>query len=193
MCSKLMDELEQLGEGLGLDTINKAKNQELRKIDGAIRKGEEESISINSTNEKLRQERSSLEASLLEEQRHISQDMKAINTTARNAVTKLKQDLSSGIRESVTEMNNLRDQALQLGSQLGQLREIIESNQWLKSFQTLLKGEEAVDLSQVRMVGITVLRGILSWLDRYYEDSSSQYWLRHSISNLIGELEKWKA
>jgi len=190
--NRLMDELEQLDEGLGLDTITEAKKQELHRIEHTLLKAKDESVGIGSTNEKLRQERSSLRAALLEEQRHVVTDIKAINITARSAITKLKLDLSSGINESIIEVNNLRDYALQLGSKLGQLNEMIESEKWLKSLQALLKGDESVDPNQVRMIGIIVQRGILSWLDRYYEANGSPHWLRQSISNMIGELERWK-
>jgi len=220
LSSKLMDELEQLDEGLGLDTINKAKNQELCRIDSAIRKGEEKSTAISNTNEKLRQERSELkavlseerrhitnnivainriaentiaelEAAISEERRHITKDFEAINLSVVSTITKLKQDLAAGVRGSVIEVNKLKNQALQLGRELGQFNEMIESNKWLKGLQALAKGDEEVEPDQVRVIGITVLRSILSWMKHYYENSNSPWWLV-SISNLLGELERWK-
>ena len=219
--SKLMDELEQLDEGLGLDTINKAKNQELRRIDSAIRKGEDESMAISNTNEKLRQERSELkavlseerrhitnnivainriaentiaelEAAILEERRHITKGFEAIITAAENTIAELNQNLRSGVGESVSEVNKLRDQALELGKELGQFQEAIESSKWLKGLQSLLRDDEEVELSQVRVLGMTVLRCIQSRLDQAYKDSGSQSFLRASINNLIGGLEGWK-
>ena len=132
------------------------------------------------------------ESKVGEERRHVVTDIKAINTAARSTIAKLKRDLDSGIRESITEVNKLRDQALQVGKELGQLNEMIESNKWLRDLRALIKGDEAVDPSQVRVLGITVLQGILSWLDQGHEDKDSPYLLRVSISNLVGELERWK-
>ena len=221
LSSKLMDELEQLDEGLGLDTVNKAKKQERRRIDSAIRKGEEESTAISNTNEKLRQERSELkavlseerrhitnnivainriaentiaelEAAILEERRHITKGFEAINLSVVSTITKLKQDLAAGVRGSVIEVNKLRDRALELGKELGQFQEAIESSKWLKGLQSLLRDDEEVELSQVRVLGMTVLRCIQSRLDQAYKDSGSQSFLRASINNLIGGLEGWK-
>jgi len=192
ICSKLMDELEQLDEGLGLDTINKAKNQELSRIDVAIRKGEEETARISSTNEKMRQERSELKAVLSEERRHITKDIEAINLSAVSTIAELKRDLSAGVRESITEVNKLRDRALELGKELGQFQEAIESSKWLKGLQSLLRDDEEVELSQVRVLGMTVLRCIRSRLDQAYKDSGSQSLLRSSTCNLIDGLERWK-
>jgi len=133
-----------------------------------------------------------LRAALLEERRHATKDIKAINTVAESTITKLKQDLSSGISESVTEVNKLRDQALRLGEELGQFNEMIESNKWLKGLQSLVKGDKEVEPCQVRVIGITVLQAMLSWLDHHTQDSGIPWLLRPSISNLIGELERWK-
>lgn len=192
LCSRLMGELEQLDKGLGLDTITKAKKQELGRIEHTLLKVKEESAGIGSTNEILRQERSSLRADLLEERRHITKDIESINTIAERTITKLKQDLSSGIRESGNEVNNLRDQALQLGIELGQFSEMIESNRWIKGLQALTKTDGEVEPDQVRVIGLTVMRTIRTWLDRHSQDSGAQWLIRISISNSIDELERWK-
>jgi len=192
LCSRLVDELEQLDEGLGLETIMKTKKQELCRIEDTILKAKEESTALTSTNEKLRQERSSLRAALLEERRHIIKDVKAINTTAISMIAKLEQDLGAGVRGSVIEVNKLRNQALQLGKELGQFKQMIESNKWLKGLQAMIEGDEEVAPGQVRVIGITVMRSMLTWLDHHAQDSGIPYVLRPSITSLIGELEKWK-
>ncbi len=190
ICSKLMDELEQLDEGLGLDTIVNAKNEELRRIENTIVRAKEESSGIISTNEKIRQERSSLRAAQLEEQRYLTKDIKSINTIARNTIVEFKRDIESVVGVSIVEVSKLSDQALQLGKELGQYNEMIESNKWLKGLLALVKDDE-VEPEKVRVIGITVLRSILSWMKHYYENSNSP-WLLVSITNLIGELERWK-
>jgi len=192
LCSRLLAELEQLDEGLRLDTIVKAKKEGLRNLEENMLKAKEKSVEISSTNEKLQQERSSLRAALLEERRHIVKDIKAINTTAISMITKLEQDLGTGVRESIIEVNKLKDQALRLGKELGQFNEMVESNKWLKGLQAMIKGEEEVEPCQVRVIGITVMKAMLTWLDHHYQGSIAPFMLRSSISNLIGELERWK-
>jgi len=221
VCSKLMDELEQLDEGFGLEIITKAKKQELRRIEAALLKTKEESAGISITNEKMRQERSELkvvlteerrhitnnieaistsalstlaelEAAISEERRHITKDFEAINLSSVSTIAELNQNLRSGVGESVSEVNRLRDRALELGKDLGQYNEIIESNKWLKSFQALIKGDEEIEPDQVRVIGITVMKAMLSWVEHYYQDNRAPYMLRSTISSLIGELERWK-
>ena len=110
----------------------------------------------------------------------------------KSTITELKEDLGVGVRDSITEVNKLRNQALRLGKELGQFNEMIESSKWLKGLQSLLRDDEEVELSQVRVLGMTVLRCIRSRLDQAYKDSGSQPLLRASINNLIGGLEGWK-
>ena len=219
--NKLTEELEELGKGLGLDTVTKAKEQKLLGIEVTILQKEEESAGIIGINEKMRQERSELRAVLSEERRHITESIKAINTTAKNAGIELKallleerkhitkeseaiitavngtfvelnQNLKSGVGESISEVNKLRGRALELGKELGQYNEILESNKLLKSLQALVKGDEEVDLDQVRVIEITVVKALLIWLDSHSQDYYVQWQLRPAVTNLIDKLEKWK-
>lgn len=221
ICSKLMDELEQLGEGLGLDTITKVKKQELRRIEGTVLKGKGESAAIRSINEKLRQERSGLKVVLSEERRNITNNIVAINRTAenttaqleavileerkqisrifedistatKNTITELKQNLRTGVGESISEVNKLKDQALELGKQLGQFDELVESNKWIKGLQSLINGDDEIESDQMRVIGIAVGHSLLTWVDRHSEGSGVPWLLKSSIINLIGELERWK-
>ena len=168
---KLMDELEQLDEGLRLDTITKVKKQELRKLENTVLKAEEESAAISSTNETLRQEQSELKAVLLEERSNITNNIEAINRTAENTtaklkavileerkqiskvfedinmatentITELKQNLRIGVGESIGEVNKLKDKALELGKELGEYYQIMESNKWIKGLQALIKDDK---------------------------------------------------
>lgn len=245
--SRLMDELEQMDEGLGLDTVIKARKDELDRLETNILKAKEESERISATNEKLRQERTALKAALSEgrrhfvtdigsintvvdsaitelkqnldtavregsieidklrnkgrktletvmkeERRHAVADMKAIGTLVDNTVTSLKKNLGDGVSEGTFEINRLRNQALMLGKELGQFNEMIESNKWLKGLSAMVKGDEKLEPCQVRVIGITLMRAMHTWLEHYAQNNAVPYSLRSWISNTIGELEKWK-
>ena len=191
LSSKLMDELEQLDEGLGLDTITRAKKGEKSKLNKEMLKTGEELAALRSTIQKLGEERASSRAALLEERRHITKDIQAINMIARNTIAEFKRVIGSVVGVSIVEVNKLSDQALQLGKELGQYNEMIESNKWLKGLLALVKGDE-VEPEQVRGIGITVLHAMITWLDRHSQDSGVPWLLRPSIANLSGDLERWK-
>ncbi|MFC1970842.1 hypothetical protein ACFLV0_02755 [Chloroflexota bacterium] len=108
-CSKLMDELEQLEEGLGLDTVLKNKKEELDKLENTMLKAKEASERLSTTNEKLREERTTLTAALSEEQRHFVTDIGSINTAVKNVIAELRRNFDTAVRESSIGVNKLRN------------------------------------------------------------------------------------
>jgi chromosome segregation ATPase len=192
LSNRLLSELEQLNKCIGLETILQDKENEIRNLEDIILKKKDKAAEITSTNETLRQEQSSLRASLLEERKHIITDIKGINAVARVAITQLKEDLSAGIRESTAEVNKLGDQALEIGKDLGRFDETVESNQWLIALKGLVKGE-SIDQSEVRQIGIVVLRGMQTYLVTDTSDYGSPSLLKLQIDNLIEALVRWKS
>ena len=81
---------------------------------------------------------------------------------------------------------------MELGKELGQYNEIIESNKWLKGLQALAKGDEEVEPEQVRVILMTVTKAALSWLDLHTEDTSVFWRIRPTVNQLSGNLEQWK-
>jgi predicted RNase H-like nuclease (RuvC/YqgF family) len=190
---KLLDELEQVDEGLGLDTVTREKKQELRKIESAISKGKGEVSGIKASVEELRQERAALKEALSEERKHITGELRSIRTIAKKTINGLKKDLSSGISESIIEVNRLREQALELGNELGKYNEIIESNKWLKGLLAIINGDKKeVEAEQVRVVLMKIARGVLPWLNDHTEDVIVLWYIRAAINDLIRGLEQWK-
>ncbi|MFC1914790.1 hypothetical protein ACFLWK_00845, partial [Chloroflexota bacterium] len=167
------------------------KENEIRNLEDIILEKKDKAAEITSVNETLRQEQSSLRASLLEERRHIITGIKGINAVAKVAIAQLKEDLSAGIRESTAEVNKLGDQALEIGKELGRFDETVKSNQWLITLNCLVKGD-SIDPSEVSRIGIMVLRGMQTCLETDTSDYGSPPLLKLQIDNLINELVQWK-
>ena len=56
---------------------------------------------------------------------------------------------------------------------------------------SLVKGDDTVDMNLVRVVGLMILRGVLGWFKRNYENDMNLYILKSNIENTISELERW--
>ena len=147
---------------------------------------------INSENEVLKQEKASLKATVKTEKEQIIKDLKSINISVKNTISEFKRELQVSMSDSFTEINKLRDQSLTLGKNLGQLTEIIEANEWLRSLQALVRNDNSVEPEKVRAIALMVLRGIHDWLESNYHDDYSLSLLKMSISNVISEVGKWK-
>lgn len=191
LSNRLLNELEQLNKGIGLETILQDRENEIRNLDDIMLEKKDKAAEITSANEKLRQEQSGLRASLLEERKHITTDLNSIKATAKVTIAQMKEDLSAGVRESITEVNKLTNQALDIGKELGQFDETVKSNQWLITLNSLVKGD-SIDPNEVRQIGIAVLRGMQTYLETDNSDYGSPSLLKLEIDNLIKELARWK-
>jgi hypothetical protein len=87
------------------------------------------------------------------------------------------------------EVRRLRDEALEVGREVGRYGEIVETNQWLRELLALVRGEESVEDKRVRVITLLVLRGITVWLKHHNLEFSS---LASATENLIREMERWK-
>jgi predicted nucleic acid-binding Zn-ribbon protein len=189
---RLLTELEQLDKGLSLETLVQTRQLELSKIEGALSKAQEKSAVLDNQNQQLQQELSSLKAQIADERNSIVKELRTVNTTAQNTVVALKQDLSKGIQEGLDEVARLAKESLEAGKEFGKLEAMIKSNAWFEDILSLLRGEDNVTASQVRVVALILLKSIVAWLERNYPRDMSLHLLRTIIANVVVELERWK-
>lgn len=133
-----------------------------------------------------------LRKSIVEEKSHVRKEIGAIARIARDATAELRQDLQNGVAGSLLEVHKLRDQALELGQELGHFEATIEANEWLRSLLILVKGDGNIGASQVRAIGLPVLRAVQRWLEQNEKDVHLPYLLRTRVGAAIEELEQWK-
>ena len=189
---RLLHELEELDAGLGLESILKTKQEELGDVEQAIVKAQQERQALDAALQKLRQQQAALRASIGEEEAQVHKEIRAIARIATDAAAKLKQDLGNGVAEALLEVQKLRNQVLELGQELGRFETIVEANEWLRSVLVLVRGDGDVNGSQVRVVGLSVLRGVQGWLERNQKDVQLPYGLKTQVGSVIEEFERWK-
>lgn len=189
---RLLTELEQLDEGLGLEVLVQARQRQLNKIEGTIIKAQEKSAVLDNQSRQLQQQLSSFKEQIADERNTVVKELKAVNSMARNTVTELKHDLGIGIQECQEKIAVLTKDIFEAGTEFGQMEAMVKRNAWIEDILSLLRGEDNPTLSQVRVVGLILLKSITAWLERRYASDMSLYSLRTMIANLITELERWK-
>ncbi len=192
LCEWLLHELEQLEKGLSLEILVRKEQQELGKTKQSQDKAQEELAALKAAIQELRQEQASLHAVIKEERENISKEAQAIIRLARDTVTKLKQNLEDGVEEAVTEVQRLKDQALEVGSELGRCQALVEANEWLRQLLALVRCDGDVTGNQVRVVGLALLRGISAWLNQQPDEIRALSQLKVRITDTIEELERWR-
>ena len=110
---------------------------------------------------------------------------------AQDAVTKLSEDLQRGNDEALAEVQRLRDEAIEVGRDVGRYEGILKSCEWLDELLALVRGEENVAGKRVKVISLLVVRALHTWLKR--QGSLSVTVLLYAVETLIGELDRWKA
>jgi hypothetical protein len=121
----------------------------------------------------------------------ISREIVKIIPLAQNTISKLVEELRRGTDEALAEVRRLRDEAIEVGIEVGRCQGILEASEWLTELLALVRGEESLEGKRVKVIALLVLRALHSWLKR--QDSMSFKPLPFTVERLITELEQWKA
>jgi len=187
--NRLLQELEHLHKCLSLESLVKARRKERDSIKKDIAKASEKQAALGSALQYLNQQKASLEATIAEEQGHVIKVTHAMNQSVQDAAAKLKQDLQEGTSEALLEVQNIKNQALEVGQELGRFTGIVEANAWLRTLAALVKGDSTASPAEVRTVVLAVVLGLRSYMQH---QGTPSYPLTTYLNNVIQELEQWK-
>jgi len=188
--SRLLHELEILNKGLTLETLIQSRQQELDKVEQAIANGKNEIESTRASVDSLKQEKRNLEDSIKETREKVGREIAKIIPLAQDTIGKLGEELQHGNDEALAEMRRLRDEAADVGREVGRYEGILQVNEWLNELMALVRGEENIEGKRVRIIVLSVVRALHIWLKR--QSSLSYTILPVTVENLISELERWE-
>jgi SMC interacting uncharacterized protein involved in chromosome segregation len=189
---RLLQELESLDKGLGLEAVINARQRELAEQKKLVAKARQELETTQVVVNSLKGEETKLEAGIKETRERVSREIAMIVPVARDTVAQLGKELRSGVDNAIAEVNKLRDKSLEAGKEVGRCEEIVETNTWLKELLALVQGEQGIEAKKVKVIVLLLARGVSNWLkvqDRYSAPFAS---LSNITNNLIRELEQWK-
>jgi predicted nucleic acid-binding Zn-ribbon protein len=138
----------------------------------------------------LKQEKANLEASIKEMREKVSREIAKIIPLAQDTIGKLGEELQHGNDEALVEIRRLRDEAVDVGREVGRYEGILQVNEWLNDLTALVRGEEDIEDKRVRIIVLSVVRALHIWLKR--QSSLSYTLLPVTVENLISELERWE-
>jgi len=188
--SRLLHELETLDKGLTLETLIQSRQQELDKTEQAIAESKKEAQTTRAVVGSLRQEKTNLEESIKEMREKVMREIAKIVPLAQDAVTKFGKDLRRGNDEALAEIRRLKDEAVDVGREVGQYEGILKSSEWLNELLALVQGEENIAGKRVKVIAQLVVRALHTWLKR--QGSLSVTLPLYAVETLIGELDRWK-
>ena len=188
--SRLLHELENLDKGLALETLIQNRRQEMDKMEQAIARTKNEIETTRAVVDSLKQDRTNLEAGIKKTRETVSREIVKIIPLAQDTISKLAEDLRRGNDEALAEIRRLRDEAMELGKDVGRYEGILQSGEWLNELLALVRGEEDIEGKRVRIIVLSVVQALHIWLK--HQDSLSLTLLPLTVESLISELEQWK-
>jgi chromosome segregation ATPase len=190
---RLLHELEEIGTGIGLESLVENRRHELNQIEQTVETTQRELDALDSTLQQLRQQHVSLHASIAEEKKHVHKEIRATANLAREAVVRLNRDLDSGVSKAIQEVEKLSNQAVEVGLEMGRYDAMIEGNKWLRTMVALIEGEDGLSAADVRLVGLALMRGVMEWLQQKESQTAPPpYWLISYLNSVIQGLEQWR-
>jgi hypothetical protein len=188
---RLFEELVKLDKALGLEEVIEAKQGELLKVKEAVSDARKEKVAIKAANNKLLEEQSGLKVVAEELKKHITDDLEAIDAGAKETLANLKETMKTGMLESLKQVDALKDKALELGTEMGKIENLIEANEWIVVLDALVKGKDSASAGQLRAIALTITRAISAWLEAKYMNDPNSSPVRSLMSNAAWELEQW--
>jgi predicted nucleic acid-binding Zn-ribbon protein len=165
---------------------------ELNKAEQAVAETKKELETTKAVVGSLTQEKADLETSIKETRERVSKEIAKLIPIAKETINRLGNELQRGNEEALAEVQRLRDEALEVGKEVGRYQGIVEVNRWLNELLSLARGEENIEGKRVRVIALLILRGIAAWLKRYESDDIGVSTISLTADNLIKELEQWK-
>ena len=189
---RLLQELERLDEGIGLEALINCRQQELSEQKQLVGKARQELETTKEVVNGLKQEKTKLEASIKETRERVSREIVTIVPIAKNTVAQMAEELRSEVDKAMAEVSKLRDESLEVGKEVGRYEEILKTNAWLHELMALVQNEQDIEAKTVRTIALSVMRGFSNWLK--VQDKYSTLFTSLSLltNNLIRELEQWK-
>jgi len=190
--SRLLHELGTLDKGLTLETLIQSCQQELDEAQEALGVTKSEMEANRAVVDSLKQEKMNLEASIKETTETVSQEIAMIIPLAQDTISRLGEDLRRGNDEALAEIRRLRDEAIEVGSEVGRCQGILQVSEWLNELMALVRGEEGIESTRVRIIVLSVVRALHNWLKQQHSYSLSFTSLSFTVERLISELEAWE-
>ena len=187
--SRLLHELGSLDKGLTFETLIQSRQQEMDKMKQAIARSKNEIEATRAVIDSLKQEKMNLEASIKETREKVSQEIAMLIPIAQEAIDNFGEELRRGNEEALAEIRRLRDQALEVGSEVGRCQGILQASEWLNDLSAFIRGAEGITGNQVKTLVLPVVRGLGIWLKRQHGYSLQYTGLSLTAESLINDLE----
>lgn len=190
--ARLLGELEALDRGLSLEALIWNNQQDLDRVKEALGAMNSEIEATRAVVGSLQQEKRNLEDSIRETRKAVGLEIAKIVPLAQETVQRFGADLQQGTDEALAEVRRLREEAVNVGMEVGRCQGMLRVSEWLNDVMALVRGAEDIEGKQVRVLVLPVVRGFLTWLKQHHSGSLSFQVVLLGAESLVRNLEAWE-
>lgn len=188
---RLLRELEQLDNGMGLDSQTNAKRAELRQINKSIDAKRIEHEGLTSEVDELQKQRASIKSQMAADMALLNRELHSHIAAVKAAGGELQEALSSTASKVSAGTQKVVDQAFEVGQETGRYQETIQENKPVSTLVNLFRGTGEVRPQEAQVVALAVLRGLKDWVRRDPQLATVRFSLTRALESAISELERW--
>jgi chromosome segregation ATPase len=124
---RFLHDLESLDKGLALETLIQNRQQEIDNMEQVIATSKNELETTRAVIDSLKQEKTNLTATIKEMREKVSREIMKIISLANYTINKLWEELRRGNDEALAEVRRLRDEAMEVGKDMGRYEGMLKS------------------------------------------------------------------
>ncbi|MBN2098468.1 MAG: hypothetical protein JW753_02610 [Dehalococcoidia bacterium] len=187
---RLLIELEQLDKGLGLDSQVKAKRVELSEVEKSIQNEMETRERLRSEGAELRQQLTALQGRMAADQAFQAKRLQSYSSSLEAAGQEIHRALSAASSQLLADTQRMKDQALEVGRELGRYDATIQQNQPMAILANLLSNQD-VEPKDAQFAGLWVLRRLRDWAKKQERVRMGLTLFVSRLESAISEWERW--
>jgi len=189
---RLLHELEVLNKGLGLESLVKAVRATLKKQQEALTSTKNRSEELKETIGTLTEQKAALEASFTVTKEKISLEIEQVIPITFAMLNKFNEQLQRGGDEILGTVTHIKDQAYDIGTEMGRYEGIVEANDWLIDLLAMMKGDDKLEAAKVRAILLPIIRGSQPWMKSNKEKVGMTSPIPQALALLVEGLEQWQ-
>ena len=189
--NRLLAELKHLDKGLGLETLVKKQEQTLKETKQSLDKCKGEFSSCEAALKSAQEQKQNLAADIKETREHVSNEIAQLIPMAKDTVKQMSIVLKSSCGEVISEVKQLKDEALLVGEMVGQLKSKMAEGEWVQKLVRVQQGKD-LNAADIREIALLINHDMNAWLNQHGAKSTKIQELASMSGNYVRKLEEWE-
>ncbi|AKG53088.1 hypothetical protein DGWBC_0404 [Dehalogenimonas sp. WBC-2] len=188
---RLTEELRYLNKGYGLEALLDARKAELAKLQDLITEAEAKIHEMIGSIQTFSAQRDQIITDIKYAETILKSQIQAFVDAVSAGKDSLMSHLNSGISDGMAQLGVMRDEAILVGEELGQLVAKVEASSWLSDLNNFIGGKD-ISGARLKILLQSLFRLILYNLEQRYAYNPNAKQVKECVATAAGAVEIWE-